>query len=181
MFKKFEKYFEIEGLKEKKYDDVIKEYRYQYSNIEIYKGLYKVFTEEEAKKWKDNIKNAFPEFTNDFEPISYDWLGRCFALYKNQTVENIVMFEIGTAEILTIPFNLKEFHESEIIEQTEAVLAKNFYEEWLEENAKIKREMCAGYKVPLFLNGSDTIDNLENSDMDVYWYILGSFKNNKNS
>lgn len=38
------------------------------------------------------------------------------------------MLEIGIDEILSIFFNLKEFHELEIIEQIEAVLAKNFNE-----------------------------------------------------
>jgi hypothetical protein len=28
-----------------------------------------------------------------------------------------------------------------------------------------------GYRVPLFLGGTDTVENLERGDMDVYWSL----------
>jgi len=30
-----------------------------------------------------------------------------------------------------------------------------------------------GYRKPLFLGGSDEVENLEVSDLDVYWHIMG--------
>lgn len=36
----------------------------------------------------------------------------------------------------------------------------------------LKYNECAGYKIPLFLNGDDIVDNLEVSDMEVYWEIM---------
>jgi len=35
---------------------------------------------------------------------------------------------------------------------------------------------CIGYKIPLFLGGEDVIVNLEDSDMEVYWYIVSEIK-----
>ncbi len=32
---------------------------------------------------------------------------------------------------------------------------------------------CVGYRKPLFLGGQDVIDNLEISDMEVYWSLCG--------
>jgi hypothetical protein len=32
---------------------------------------------------------------------------------------------------------------------------------------------CIGYRVPLFLGGSDTVENLEKVDLDVYWHLHG--------
>lgn len=37
----------------------------------------------------------------------------------------------------------------------------------------IPHDKCVGYKVPLFLNGEDNISNLELSDIEVYWGIMG--------
>jgi hypothetical protein len=33
-----------------------------------------------------------------------------------------------------------------------------------------------GYRVPLFLGGSDTLENLEVTDLDVYWTICGQLR-----
>lgn len=33
--------------------------------------------------------------------------------------------------------------------------------------------MCAGYKVPLFLGGSDSVDNLDLQDLAVYVSLSG--------
>ena len=41
-----------------------------------------------------------------------------------------------------------------------------------QEHYVLKHNECAGYKVPLFLNGDDVVDNLEISDMEVYWEIM---------
>lgn len=42
---------------------------------------------------------------------------------------------------------------------------------------KILHNQCVGYKVPLFLNGQDDIDNRELSDMEVYWGLMGQMVN----
>lgn len=31
------------------------------------------------------------------------------------------------------------------------------------------RMECAGYRIPLFLDGEDSLENMEVSDMEVYW------------
>jgi hypothetical protein len=35
---------------------------------------------------------------------------------------------------------------------------------------------CVGYRTPLFLGGSDDVANLEISDIDVYWTIMGQLR-----
>jgi len=37
--------------------------------------------------------------------------------------------------------------------------------------SEVRYGECIGHKVPLFLNGSDTIDNYEVTDMEVYWEL----------
>ena len=29
--------------------------------------------------------------------------------------------------------------------------------------------LCVGYRIPLFLGGDDSLENMEVSDMEVYW------------
>ena len=68
----------------------------------------------------------------------------------------------------------EEFHDSEIVECHEDCLASEFFQEWFlaNDNYILKKNECVGYKVPLFLNGEDEIENLEISDMEVYWTVL---------
>ena len=56
----------------------------------------------------------------------------------------------------------------------DACLASEFFNEWFEANGNfvLPHNKCVGYKVPLFLNGEDDIENLEVSDMEVYWEIM---------
>lgn len=52
----------------------------------------------------------------------------------------------------------------------DACLASSFYKQWKENNKNkdIQNGQCVGYKIPLFLGGTDDISNLELSDVDVY-------------
>ena len=66
-----------------------------------------------------------------------------------------------------------EFLEKEIPLYTDACLAEKFFEEWSEfSKIKLQYGRCAGYKIPLFLGGADEKENLEDSDMEVYWEII---------
>ena len=33
-------------------------------------------------------------------------------------------------------------------------------------------EGISAYKVPLFMGGEDSVENLEDSDMEVYWGVM---------
>ena len=101
--------------------------------------------------------------------------GRQFAL-DSQRIENgqpqILMFEPGTAEVLEIQCNIVQFHDEEIPGYHDSCLASYFFEDWISSNPDgLEINECAGYKVMLFLSGEDTLQNLEKSDMDVYWSI----------
>ncbi len=77
-------------------------------------------------------------------------------------------------EALQTPCNLETFHESELIEFQEEALGLSFYSAWRNAGGGIpKYDQCVGYKVPLFLGGIDGVDNLELSDIDVYWSLTG--------
>ena len=137
-------------------------------------GLFRAFDKKKIAYWENTVSTAYPHFKNQFNLFGYDWLGRCFAIdLRNNTKGNILMFEIGTKDVLEIPCDFLNFLNQEIPQYTDACLALNFYREWLMVSKKfISNYRCVGYKVPLFLGGEDSIDKIEDIDMDVYWHIL---------
>ena len=137
-------------------------------------GMYRLFKTDEIEKWTAITEQSFPLYKGRISVFGYDWLGRVFGLNKERGT--VLLFEPGTGEVLDIPASFEDFHNIEIVEYNEDSLASNFFNEWFLKNNKyeLKNSECAGYKVPLFLNGDDAIENLEVSDMEVYWEIICS-------
>ena len=104
--------------------------------------------------------------------FSYDWFGRIFAI--KQSTGTVLIFDPGTGEVLGTPATFQEFHDVEIVEYSEDSLLSDFFNEWYEKqnHYMLKHNECVGYIIPLFLNGDDVVDNLEVSDMEVYWEIM---------
>ncbi|MCL2152512.1 MAG: DUF1851 domain-containing protein [Oscillospiraceae bacterium] len=162
-----------------KQGNALLELRNEFQGMEFGDGIYRVFRTDDIPKWKKIISGAYNDFRRYFEPFGFDWLGRCFAVdLRKKTKSNILMFEIGTAEVLEIPCNIIEFHNKEIPLNGEACLSKSFFAQWRASNRQnINYSECIGYKVPLFLNGEDSVQNLELSDMEVYWSVISQIKN----
>jgi hypothetical protein len=141
------------------------------------RGLYRVHTATGMTRWTEIVTEAFPKFRLRFLAFACDWLGRHFALDYSRMVQGqfqVLMMEPGTGKTLEIPTNFMEFHDRELVEYRNEALACDFYLSWLADGGKHPRfEECVGYKKPLFLGGSDILENLELSDMDVYWSVCG--------
>jgi hypothetical protein len=122
-------------------------------------------------------EEAFPDFQKRIWCFGSDWLGRMFALdfARNEKAQYLVlMLEPGTGQALEIPATFAKFHDQELVQYRDDVLAVNFYEDWQTSGGVTPNfKQCIGYKRQLFLNGSDTIENLEVTDMEVYWSITG--------
>jgi hypothetical protein len=147
----------------------------RYGGQSFNKGLYRVISFKHIAYWNDIVLSAFPSFSDHITCFAIDWLGRVFALDTARLEEGrpgVVMFEPGTAEVLEIPCNIESFHESELIQYREEALAQEFHQHWLQSSGVPPGiTQCIGYKKPLFFGGSDTVDNLAVSDLDVYWTI----------
>ncbi len=189
MFNKFAEFFCIEKIQIKNSNEtslnLSKELiclLEQFEGTSFLKGLYSIHKHEDLDKWTQVIEGSYPEFTGRIICFGYDWLGRQFAIdnqRKKNGKEMILMFEPGTADVLEIPCDIIEFHETEIVEYHDACLASSFFNEWMS-NAKdnsIEFGKCVGYKTPLFLGGEDAVLNLELSDMDVYWTLCSQLIN----
>src|SRR5205823_258204 len=78
----------------------------------------------------------------------------------------------GTAAALEIPADIVAFHESQLVNHADAALAKTFHSQWLARGGAVPSpKQCIGYRRPLFLGGNDVLDNLELTDIDVYWTL----------
>jgi Domain of unknown function (DUF1851) len=128
-------------------------------------------------RWQERIELAFPEFADRAVCFAYDWAGNVFALNIERLEDGkagVTLFEPGIGEVLQIPSNLQTFHENGLIEFGEAALNIDFYKKWQATGGKAPAyDQCVGYRKPLFLSGVDEVENLEISDLDVYWHIMG--------
>ena len=145
-------------------------------------GLYRLHDLASSAQADALVRDAFPELTGRIRCFGYDWLGRQFGLdaARLEGGERLVaMAEPGTGELLQIPANFAAFHEDELVSYGEAALARAGFEDWSRANpgvVPLAATDCVGYSVPLFLGGSDTPDNFEVIDIDVYWTICGQLR-----
>lgn len=141
------------------------------------RGLYRVIRATDLDEWKARVSLGFPEFAGRITCFGYDWLGRVFAVDTQRFKRGqhgVVMFEPGTGEALEIPSSLQAFHDDELIKFGDAALAIDFHQRWLASGGtEPGHTKCVGYRKPLFLGGADELENLELSDLDVYWHLMG--------
>jgi hypothetical protein len=160
-----------------------KEIMSNYAGATFENGLFRLRTLPEIPKWTKTVEETFVEFKGRLVCFGYDWLGRHFALEKKRTDTNqmlILLLEPGTGEAFEIPVSFSTFLNQEITEYRNEALASKFFQQWLDSGgAPPSHAECIGYKVPLYLGGTDTVENLELSDMDVYWSICAQTLNAK--
>ncbi len=176
-FTVFEQFKKFVGLNDGNNYDSAEGFLASVGGMTFLNGMYRVFAPSETGKWQKIVEEAFPAYKNQMNVFAFDWLGRVFALSREK--DKVLLMEPGTGEVLAIPADIVEFHDVEIAEYSEDSLASEFFDEWYEANQHyvLKHNECAGYRVPLFLNGDDNIGNLEVSDMEVYWGIMSQLIN----
>ena len=154
------------------------EFSRQWAGTTFEQGLYRVVDAASGPQLTRLVVEAFPDFSARVHPFAYDWMGRAFAIDDgrvNGDQHMVLLLEPGTGEALELPHSFTSFHE-QLIDITEPALAAGFFREWANANAgalPIAPSECAGYKVPLFLGGKDTVENLDVVDLDVYWSLSG--------
>jgi hypothetical protein len=169
MFEKF-----LDFIKEDKKINIrsTEEFIKQYNGKTFLNGLYRIHQTNDLKKWNDIIERTFPMTIGKVSVFGYDWLGRHFAIYSE--TETVILLEPGTGEVFDTCLNFYDFHNIEIPNNHINCLSSEYFKEWYEASNHyiLPHNKCVGYKIPLFLNGKDTIENMEVSDMEVYWEIM---------
>jgi len=148
----------------------------RYGGRSFNNGIYRALSTESAAQSSEYVVHAYPAYSGHIICFGVDWLGRIFALDARRLEQGspgVVMFEPGTGDCFTVPCNIVTFHNSELVQYAEDVLAESYYKTWLANGGQEPLfNQCVGYKRPLFLGGQDEVSNLELSDLDVYWHLL---------
>lgn len=144
------------------------------------RGLYRIHDQVSsilASRW---VNDAYPEFKGRLACFAFDWLGRQFALDPSRGKQpdfEVIMLEPGTGEALEVPVAFSQFHDRGLDDYFDACLAPDFFADWMATRKQdLEFNECAGYKVPLFLGGEDAVPNLEVSDIEVYWSLMGDLR-----
>lgn len=163
-------------------DDGYQAFSARYAGWTFNDGLYRFHDSNSGPAAATAIGDAFPAFAERAAPFAFDWLGRQFALDStrwNAGRQQVLLLEPGTGDVLEVPQTFTGFHDEELIDYREPALAESFFKRWQRSDAAslvLGFNRCAGYRVPLFLGGSDTVDNLETIDIDVYWTLCGQLR-----
>ena len=145
-------------------------------------GLYRVHAPIDVIERTRMVEAAMPDVRGRIVCFGEDWLGGQFALDRARVdgSDNLVLLlEPGTGEMLEIPATVRLFHDTELVDFTDAALGVSFYAEWRTstgDDRPIDDGTCVGYRVPLFLGGADTVSNLERTDLAVYWHLTGELR-----
>lgn len=144
-------------------------------NTVFHGGAYRRHRPEDVKRYTALATAAFPEMQGRIVCFGADWLGRQFASDSERQVDGlpqILLLEPGTGEALEIPVSEPAFHTEELVDQPDAAVAISFFGQWLAAGGVPPNYgQCIGYRQPLFLAGSDTLDNLKTVDLEVYWSL----------
>lgn len=174
----FDNFYGFVGVSNDKDISSIEKFKEDVSGKTFCSGLFRFFKSDETEKWNGIVSEYYSDYLDNIEVICYDWLGRVFALSK--FTNTIVFFEPGTGEVYNTDETFEDFFDITIKEYTNDCFASNFFELWYEyaDEYQLSANECAGYIVPLFLSGEDTVENLEVCDMEVYWEIMRVAHNN---
>jgi hypothetical protein len=139
-------------------------------------GIYRLYEADEVEAWTSAVTEPFQDYRGYVRCFGRDWLCNQFCVDKRRKKDNgeplVLLFEIGTGQVLKIPETLASFHSALIVEDPDAALAESFYHRWrLTDSRPLGPKECVGYKVPLFLGGKDEVSNLARTDAEVYWHL----------
>jgi len=148
----------------------------KYSDMGFDGGIYYLYGGTAINAWTELIGRAFPTFRGRVLCFGRDWMGNHFCLDKQRSESGeplVLLFEVGTGKVLELPATYESFHSSLSIQHADAVFAESLYRRWKALHPEpIRIEECVGYVVPLFLGGKDDVENLEKSNLSVYWHLM---------
>ncbi|MFC9295505.1 T6SS immunity protein Tdi1 domain-containing protein [Streptomyces sp. NPDC057011] len=143
-------------------------------------GILRIHSESEMERAAGLIADGFPDYDGRVAPIAKDWLGRQYAIPLTEsgfTPNLVLLIEPGSGEVFEVDCGLEELFDAEMLADPETFLASDLYAEWREVNSEsVASGQCVGFKVPLFLGGDGSVDNLELSDESVYWSLMGQLR-----
>jgi hypothetical protein len=164
---------EAAGVPPSEIDDLFE----SYGGFEFEYGLYRVHSKSNSRNWIPKIRSAFPAESEGITPFGQDWQGNQFA-WRGGTKPAVLLFQIASGEAFEIADSLEVAHEDEFVDHAQEALNIGLWREWRSNGGgNPSADICVGYRIPLFLGGKDRLDNIEMSNLDVYWEITSQLRN----
>ncbi|WP_269541330.1 hypothetical protein [Cerasicoccus fimbriatus] len=135
-------------------------------------GLYQVFDEEGVLKETSILWEIIPKSRDRATAFGCDWLGRYFAIDADRMEDGlplVLMVESDERVVYEVPLSVVNFHNQELVDDPENTLALSYFKAWRNiAERDLELSECLGYKIPLYLGGSDDESNLEIVDRETY-------------
>jgi hypothetical protein len=88
-----------------------------------------------------------------------------------------MLFEPGSGEAFDIDESLIELFNVDLVDDPDTYLAADLYKDWYDQGGRPPEVgQCVGFKVPLFLGGKGSTENLELTDLAVYWTFAAQLR-----
>lgn len=137
-------------------------------------GFYRFHTAESCQAGNSACADLVRGFEGRFHVFAFDWLGRHLAvdLRPASADGKVIAVDPGAGEHLATGCTFGEWHDA--VAAPDDPLAYCLYKEWREVNPSagpLRFHQAIGYKVPVFLGGTDEVANLEIIDLGVYFKL----------
>ncbi|MEV4638119.1 hypothetical protein AB0J80_12290 [Actinoplanes sp. NPDC049548] len=146
-------------------------------------GLYRIHSSRTFEAASRAIETYLPKMHRTAVPFGFDWLGRNYAIAPGGGSSPVLIVDLGEGRVFEVPVDLEAFHDVELVDYPNEALAADWFSDWRSshEGVALCFSECVGYRTPIFLGGTDDDENLEVSDIDVYWsmtsQLYGKVKN----
>ena len=152
----------------------------QVAGLVLGRGLLYFVTQDDGPIAQSAIQRGFPEFSDRAVPFARDWLGRHFAVDRGRragSASALLLLEPGSGEVFEIDGSLEQFFNVDLVEAPDTYLESELFELWRASGGEAPGVgECVGFKVPLFLGGAGSVDNLELSDVEIYWELCAQLR-----
>jgi hypothetical protein len=144
-------------------------------------GLYRCHDEASGPRGYQLIADAFPELAGKVCPFAFDWYGRQFAVDSRRRPAGeplLLLIDPTTGAAYQVPHPFVAFHDQMLVDEPDEAVAREYFVQWARAHPSalpLRPDQCVGPQLPLSLGGSDAVDALELTDMEVHWSLHGQF------
>jgi len=129
---------------------------------------------KDSIKWNNAVEYAFPEFKTRVHCVASTWIGKQISLDRANQNERMLILDIGIGEAFEIECAPKIFFKEKSVVRNDLLFDTDLYLAWRKTcSDTIPEGQCCGFKVPLYLGGKYSVDNMEITDLEVYWHLFG--------
>jgi len=149
-------------------------------------GLYVILCREEAAQLTKLIEAVFPTAAGSVTAFAADWMGRVFAtdtsILDPRRMATVTCFDFAEPSSFATDASFVDFHDSTAVDMKSELFNLMQFQGWAASNPlPSDGSSCVGYRIPLFLGGTDSQDNMELGDRSVYIHLLAQLWQSSNS